>query len=149
MQYITPSHAFRIGFLIFFWNKLKKYIYYNLVQTRLSPINWQDKLHKCSNLKFWKFEICKTFLNNEISTFYFWTFFLTLFLHLWNLIDIICVLLYWRHIPARLLYSDFGCYLSIPHFFLFPFEKTSKGKFKPSCFIPFIFNKGKKIMNSL
>ena len=37
--------------------------------------------------------------------------------------------------------SVYWCYLSIP---LFPFEKTSKEKFKPSCFIPFIFNKGKK-----
>ena len=43
--------------------------------------------------------------------------------------------------------SVYWCYLSIP---LFPFEKTSKEKFKPSCFIPFIFNKGKeKIMSSL
>jgi hypothetical protein len=36
-----------------------------------SSINWQKKPKKCSKLKFLKFEICKTFLNNKISTFYF------------------------------------------------------------------------------
>ena len=56
------------------------------VWTWLSSINWQNKLQKCSKLKFLKFEICKTFLNNKISTFYFWTCFLTSLLHLWNLI---------------------------------------------------------------
>ena len=39
---------------------------------------------KCSKLKFLKFEICRIFLNNKISTFYFWTYFLTSLLHLWT-----------------------------------------------------------------
>jgi hypothetical protein len=52
-----------------------------------SSINWQNKVQKCSKLKFLKFEICKTFLNNKINTFYFLTYFLTSLLHLWILIN--------------------------------------------------------------
>ena len=47
MQYIKPSHASCIGFFMLFWNKLKKFIYYNLVSvaTCLKLI----KFHKWTN----------------------------------------------------------------------------------------------------
>ena len=91
-QYIKPIHASRIGFFIFSDISSRNpftttWYQWRLVRTWLSSINWQNKLQKCSKLKFLKFEICKTFLNNKISTFYFWTYFLTSFVHLWNLID--------------------------------------------------------------
>ena len=60
---------------------------WRLVRTWLSSINWQNKLQKSSKLKFLKFWDCKTFLCNKISTFCFGTYFRTLLLHLWNLID--------------------------------------------------------------
>ena len=60
---------------------------WRLVQTWLSSINWQNKLQKSSKLKFLKFGDCKTFFCNKISTFCFGTYFRTLLLHLWNLID--------------------------------------------------------------